>query len=134
MDKETRDMFNMVIEAIDKSEERINKRLDQMATKEELNNMYENLQHEINGVKLHTEALDMRMQCVEEKVDSMDKRLGVVENKVDSMDKRLGTVEIKVDSMNATLQSMSNHGPRIQALEKEVFGKRKKTRRALWQL
>ena len=120
MDKETRDMFNMVIEAIDKSEERINKRLDQMATKEELNNMYENLQHEINGVKLHTEALDMRMQCVEEKVDSMDKRLGAV--------------EIKVDSMNATLQSMSNHGPRIQALEKEVFGKRKKTRRALWQL
>ena len=117
MDKETREMFNMVLEAIGESEERTNrrfdeleKRMDQMATKEELRNMYENLHHEINGVKLHTEALDMRMEYVEKKVDSMDKRLGIVEEKVDamdkrldSMDKRLGIVEEKVDSMDKRL-------------------------------
>ena len=168
MDKDVREMFNMVIEAIDKSEERTNKRfdalekrMDKMATKEELHNMYELLHHEINGVKLNTEALDMRMECVEkkvdsmdkrlgtveekvdsmdkrlgtveEKVDSMDKRLGTVEEKVDSMDKRLGTVETKVDSMNTTLQSMINHEPRILALENALYGKSKRARRTLWQ-
>ncbi len=135
MDKETREMFNLVIEAIDKSEERTNRRFDELEKrmKEDLHNMYENLHHEINGVKLHTEALDMRMEYVEKKVDSMDKRLSVVEEKVDTMDKRLSVVEEKVDSMNTTLQSMADHSPRIQALENRVFGKNKRTRRTLWQ-
>ena len=152
MDKETREMFNLVIAAIDKSEERTNRRFDALeqqigVVKRDLQNVYETLHHEINGVKLNTEALDMRMECVETKVDAMDQRLGVVETKVDAMDQRLGVVETKVDamdqrlgvveqkvdSMNLILQPMHTHEPRIQALENEVFGKQKRTRRALWQ-
>lgn len=140
MDKETRKMFNMVIEAMDQMEQRMNKRFDQMATKEELRNVYESLHHEINGVKLNTEALDLRMDYVEKKLDSVDNRLTVVETKVDSLGKKVDSLEVRVDSleikmddMHITLQSMRDHGTRIQALEHEVFGKNKRARRTLWQ-
>ncbi len=153
MDKETKEMFNMVIRAIDESEQRINKKLDNFVTKEEMRNMYETLSHEINGVKLNTEALDMRMECVEKKVDSMDRRLtsvekkvdsleqkvdsmdarlSSVEQKVDSMDARLSSVEQKVDSMSLVLQETVTHESRIQDLEMEVF-KNKANRRVAWQ-
>jgi len=158
MDKETRKMFNMVIEAMDQMEQRINRRFDkmekEMATKEELRNVYESLHHEINGVKLNTEALDMRMEYVEKKLDSVDNRLGIVETKVDSLETkvdsletrmdsfdtrldsfetRMDSFEVKMDDMHTTLKSMGNHEPRIQALEHVVFGKNKRARRPLWQ-
>ena len=146
-EKETRKMFNMVIEAMDQMEQRMNKRFDQMATKEELRNVYESLHHEINGVKLNTEALDLRMDYVEKKLDSVDNRLTIVETKVDSLEtkvdslgKKVDSLEVRVDSleskmddMHITLQSMRDHGTRIQALEHEVFGKNKRARRTLWQ-
>ena len=75
MDKETRDMFNMVIGEIDKLAERMDSRFEKMDKK--IDAIYENLSHEINACKLNNDSLALVVQ----KTDELDKRVSTLEQK-----------------------------------------------------
>lgn len=72
MDKETREMFNAVIAAIDRSQERLSKRfdalekrMDRIATKKDFQNIYELLYHEIREISLTSDSETARKNIQE---------------------------------------------------------------------
>lgn len=87
MDRETREMFNAVLEEMSRMEERMEKRMDERFDAvdrrfERLENRMELLHHEVNACKLEQESVGMLIKHIdklEEKVDEHDIRITKLE-------------------------------------------------------
>lgn len=82
MDKETKDMFNMILEEMARMEERINRRFDNRFTGIEarldrMDQRMELMQHEINACKLEKGVIELLFQ----KNDEFEKRISRLEQK-----------------------------------------------------
>ncbi|MBD5514985.1 MAG: hypothetical protein HDR06_10130 [Lachnospiraceae bacterium] len=75
MDKETREMFNTILEEMGRMEDRINRRMDTRFDK--LEARMEIMQHEINACKLDHETISLLIK----KVDQHDQRIEELEKK-----------------------------------------------------
>lgn len=79
MDKETKMMFNSVLEEMAKMEERINERFDTMERRfEKMENHIELLHHEVNACKLERESVGLLIK----KIDQSEARIEELEKKI----------------------------------------------------
>lgn len=74
MDKETREMFKMVIREIDKLAEKINEKFEKADAK--IDYVYESLLHEINACKLDRDTVALLVK----KTDELDSYVSALED------------------------------------------------------
>ncbi len=78
MDKETREMFNAILEEMGRMEDRINKRFDTVDDRfDKIEARMEIMQHEINACKLDHETISLLIK----KVNQHDQRIEELEKK-----------------------------------------------------
>lgn len=78
MDKETKMMFNTILEEMGRMEERTNKRFDMIDKRFDIiHNELESLHHEVNACKLEKESIGLMIK----RLDQHEERIGKLEEK-----------------------------------------------------
>ena len=87
MDKETKDMFNLILQKLDG----MDKRFDAMDVR-------------LDGMDKRFDAMDARLDGMDKRFDAMDVRLDGMDKRFDAMDERLDIMDEKIDAMNTELR------------------------------
>ena len=87
MDKETKDMFNLILQKLDG----MDKRFDAMDVR-------------LDGMDKRFDAMGVRLDGMDKRFDAMDARLDGMDKRFDAMDERLDIMDEKIDAMNTELR------------------------------
>ena len=87
MDKETKDMFNLILQKLDG----MDKRFDAMDVR-------------LDGMDKRFDAMDVRLDGMDKRFDAMGVRLDGMDKRFDAMDVRLDIMDEKIDAMNTELR------------------------------
>ena len=82
MDKELKEMFNLILQKLDGVDRR-----------------FESMEARLDG-------MDRRFDAVEARLDGMDRRFDAVEARLDGMDKRFEAVEARLDALDTGLRNV----------------------------
>ncbi len=82
MDKELKEMFNLILQKLDGVDRR-----------------FESMEARLDG-------MDRRFESMEARLDGMDRRFDAVEARLDGMDKRFEAVEARLDALDTGLRNV----------------------------
>ncbi|HIV90244.1 MAG TPA: hypothetical protein H9744_00950 [Candidatus Eisenbergiella stercoravium] len=81
MDKETKDMFNLILQKLDG----MDKRFDAMDVR-------------LDGMDKRFDAMDARLDGMDKRFDAMDERLDIMDEKIDAMNTELRYVRVRLEN------------------------------------
>ena len=81
MDKETKDMFNLILQKLDG----MDKRFDAMGVR-------------LDGMDKRFDAMDARLDGMDKRFDAMDERLDIMDEKIDAMNTELRYVRVRLEN------------------------------------
>lgn len=134
MDKETREMFNAVIAAIDKSEEKTNRRFDELEKKmvnmmnEKTQSLYEALHHEINACNFEISACKSEISACNAAISDCKSEIDACKSEINDCKVEISACKSEINDCNRKLDSMEvlhgqvkRHESRLTVLEKKAL-------------
>ncbi len=109
MDKETREMFNAVIAAIDKSEEKTNRRFDELEKKmvnmmnEKTQSLYEALHHEINACNLEIGACKSEINVLKSEISACRTEINECKTEINACKAEIGECKTEINACKAEI-------------------------------
>ena len=101
MDKETKDMFNLILQKLDG----MDKRFDAMDVRlDGMDKRFDAMGVRLDGMDKRFDAMDVRLDGMDKRFDAMDARLDGMDKRFDAMDERLDIMDEKIDAMNTELR------------------------------
>ena len=101
MDKETKDMFNLILQKLDG----MDKRFDAMDVRlDGMDKRFDAMGVRLDGMDKRFDAMDARLDGMDKRFDAMDVRLDGMDKRFDAMDERLDIMDEKIDAMNTELR------------------------------
>ena len=101
MDKETKDMFNLILQKLDG----MDKRFDAMDVRlDGMDKRFDAMGVRLDGMDKRFDAMGVRLDGMDKRFDAMDARLDGMDKRFDAMDERLDIMDEKIDAMNTELR------------------------------
>ena len=101
MDKETKDMFNLILQKLDG----MDKRFDAMDVRlDGMDKRFDAMDVRLDGMDKRFDAMGVRLDGMDKRFDAMDVRLDGMDKRFDAMDVRLDIMDEKIDAMNTELR------------------------------
>ena len=101
MDKETKDMFNLILQKLDG----MDKRFDAMDVRlDGMDKRFDAMGVRLDGMDKRFDAMDARLDGMDKRFDAMGVRLDGMDKRFDAMDERLDIMDEKIDAMNTELR------------------------------
>ena len=101
MDKETKDMFNLILQKLDG----MDKRFDAMGVRlDGMDKRFDAMDARLDGMDKRFDAMGVRLDGMDKRFDAMDARLDGMDKRFDAMDERLDIMDEKIDAMNTELR------------------------------
>ena len=101
MDKETKDMFNLILQKLDG----MDKRFDAMDVRlDGMDKRFDAMDVRLDGMDKRFNAMGVRLDGMDKRFDAMDARLDGMDKRFDAMDERLDIMDEKIDAMNTELR------------------------------
>ena len=101
MDKETKDMFNLILQKLDG----MDKRFDAMDVRlDGMDKRFDAMDVRLDGMDKRFDAMGVRLDGMDKRFDAMDARLDGMDKRFDAMDERLDIMDEKIDAMNTELR------------------------------
>ena len=95
MDKETKDMFNLILQKLDG----MDKRFDAMDVRlDGMDKRFDVMGVRLDGMDKRFDAMDVRLDGMDKRFDAMDERLDIMDEKIDAMNTELRYVRVRLEN------------------------------------